>query len=98
VQRIYEYHRLLLQLYKITPTDHCDYLDLRSTVNSVASVSTTHTLTSQSVSITLAHRHTSTWLHNCQYLYWILPPTVGARARTAAGCESEQSKPSPGPI
>ena len=39
VQRIYEYHKFLMQLYKITPKEHCDYHDLRYTVACVGSVS-----------------------------------------------------------
>ena len=32
VQRIYEYHRLLVQLFTVTSKDHPDYDDLRLTV------------------------------------------------------------------
>ena len=39
VQRIYDYHRLLVQLYTITPKDHFDYHDLRFAVASVSTVS-----------------------------------------------------------
>ena len=39
VQRIYDYHRLLVQLYTITPKDHFDYHDLRFAVASVSAVS-----------------------------------------------------------
>ena len=39
VQRIYEYHRLLVQLFSITSKDHPDYEDLRHTVARVQHVS-----------------------------------------------------------
>ncbi|XP_064404393.1 uncharacterized protein LOC135349721 isoform X2 [Halichondria panicea] len=38
VQRIYEYHKLLVQLFKITPKEHPDYSDLRYAVTCVISV------------------------------------------------------------
>ncbi|CAI8013554.1 Pleckstrin homology domain-containing family G member 1, partial [Geodia barretti] len=38
VQRIYEYHRLLVQLFTITSKDHPDYDDLRHTVARVQHV------------------------------------------------------------
>ena len=38
VQRIYEYHKLLLRLYSLTPKDHPDYHDLRYTITCVGSV------------------------------------------------------------
>ena len=42
VQRIYEYHRLLMRLYTLTPKDHPDYHDLRHTIACVASVGPTY--------------------------------------------------------
>ena len=39
VQRIYDYHRLLVQLFSITSKDHPDYDDLRHTVARVQHVS-----------------------------------------------------------
>ena len=39
VQRIYEYHRLLVQLFTMTSKDHPDYEDLRHTVARVQHVS-----------------------------------------------------------
>ena len=41
VQRIYDYHRLLVQLFSITSKDHPDYDDLRHTVARVQHVSLT---------------------------------------------------------
>lgn len=39
VQRIYEYHKLLMRLYSLTPKEHPDYHDLRYTITNVGSVS-----------------------------------------------------------
>ena len=59
VQRIYEYHRLLVQLFTVTSKDHPDYDDLRLTVARVQHVSRhTHTHTH-----THAHTHTHTHTH-----------------------------------
>ena len=38
VQRIYEYHKLLMRLYSLTPKEHPDYHDLRYTITRVSTV------------------------------------------------------------
>ncbi len=38
VQRIYEYHKILMRLYRLTPKDHPDYHDLRYTITRVTQV------------------------------------------------------------